>query len=1133
MFFTKGDGAGRIIVVRKAAPVQFVPVNGAAYTANNNFGIGSPVGDGEYVVYNGTGNAVSVYDLLPNTLYYVAVYEYNGSGTTTEYLATALAGNHATATPPTVAASNIVYSNLSGNSVRVGLTAGNGFGRIVLMKKGAPVDARPADLATYSLNVQIGNGNYVVYIGSGNVFDVWRLSTSTDYYFAVFEYNGSSRPVYQAVPPATSGVTTHERPTINSSSFAVERREGNQLDFRYKLGNGYARIIVAREGTPVTAMPTDGTVYTGNLSFGGAGSSSLGGGQFVIYNGSNVNESGTNLLSLRSLLRNTTYHFAIFEYDLDSGGKPVYLVDDAATTSGTTYDEPTVPATGLTVQNMTDRDASLQWKAGDGTGRILLGRRGGPVTTSPADLVNYSPSINFGSGSVLNGDTYVVAESQTGSAVQRLQCATEYHFAVFEYNGYFGKLYRDADPARVHFVTAIRPTIAAGSLAFSNTDGNSFRLSWANGNGRGRVIVARKGSPVTATSGAAGDLKDGVVYGASATFGHGAEVKPGEYVVYNDSLGTVDTRNSLTLTGLEGATQYYFAVYEYGQLNGVLQYATASPATPSTLLSGNAFTSRPPTTAARLPSISALANRALSLNWVNGSGEMRIVVAKAGGPVDATPTDLTDYSANASFGSGAEIGSGNFVVYKGTGSSVSLTNLLPATTYQFAVFEANGSLAPVFQNTTLTPPLTTTATTLERPTKAASALVFSNQGATGFTLSWTRGNGGKCLVVMREGTGLTARPLDGQVYPANAAFGTGTDISTDGSRQYAVYNGSGNTVDITGLQPGSTYYVAVYEFEETPTIGTAYLTLSPAGGLMQIVAAPLVQSSGLRIGSFRNGVLQLDWTNGSGQKRILLAKEGAAVDAVPADNVSYAANNLFGNGQQVGNGNFVVFNGTTSTASVSSLKANTQYHFALFEYNQFGATVLYRTTDPARAATLQASTLPVTWLSVTATEKDGRVVVAWTTAQETGVDSYTVEKSSDGTRFSTLATVKAVGHATQPCAYALTDPAGGNGPAYYRIKEQEADGQFSYSNIVRASRGGAGDVRLLQNPVHEELRFAVSTDLVGEGYFITDATGKQVATGRIGAPLVTVSLTAPGAGVYYLVCGGEKGGQKTIPFVRQ
>ncbi|WP_121352041.1 hypothetical protein [Flavisolibacter nicotianae] len=116
LFFTKGDGAGRIIVVRKAAPVQFVPVNGAAYTANNNFGIGSPVGDGEYVVYNGTGNAVSVYDLLPNTLYYVAVYEYNGSGTTTEYLATALAGNHATATPPTVAASNIVFSNLSGNS---------------------------------------------------------------------------------------------------------------------------------------------------------------------------------------------------------------------------------------------------------------------------------------------------------------------------------------------------------------------------------------------------------------------------------------------------------------------------------------------------------------------------------------------------------------------------------------------------------------------------------------------------------------------------------------------------------------------------------------------------------------------------------------------------------------------------------------------------------------------------------------------------------------------------------------------------------------------------------------------------------------------------------------------------------
>ncbi|WP_121352039.1 hypothetical protein [Flavisolibacter nicotianae] len=1000
------------------------------------------------------------------------------------------------------------------------------------MKKGAPVDARPADLATYGLNAQIGNGNYVVYIGSGNVFDVWRLPTSTDYYFAVFEYNGSSRPVYQAVPPATSVVTTNERPTINSSSFAVERREGNQLDFRYKLGNGSARIIVAREGNPVTAVPTDGTVYTGNLSFGGTGSSDLGGGQYVIYNGSNVNESGTNLLSLKSLQRNTTYHFTIFEYDLDSQGRPVYLVTNAATTSGTTYDEPTVPATGLTAQAITDNGASFQWNPGNGTGRILLGRKGGPVNASPADLVNYPSSINFGSGSVLNGDTYVLSESQTGSTVQRLQCATEYHFAVFEYIGYFGKLYLDADPARVNFVTAIRPTIAASSLAFGNPDGNSIGLSWANGNGRGRVILARKGSPVTATSGASGDLKDAVVYEANAVFGQGAEIKPGEFVVYNDSAGTVDTRNSLTVKGLEGNKQYYFAVYEYGQLNGVLQYATVSPATPATLLTGNAFTSRPPTIAARQPSVSALANRSLGLNWVNGSGEIRIVVAKAGGPVDALPADLADYNASAAFGTGAEIGSGNFVVYKGTGSSVSLTNLLPATTYHFAVIEANGRLAPVFQNASLTPPLATSATTLERPTKAASAIVFSNTGATGFTLSWTRGNGGKCLVVMREGTSLTAKPLDGQVYPANAVLGAGTDISTDGSRQYAVYNGTGNTVDVTGLQPGSTYYVTVFEFEEPATIGTAYLTLSTANSLAQFVAAPLVQSSGLHIRSFSNGVLQLDWTNGSGQKRILLAKEGAAVDAVPTDNVSYAANNLFGTGQQVGNGNFVVFNGTTSTATVSNLKPNTAYHFALFEYNAFGAAVLYRTTDPARTATLQESTLPVAWLSVGATEKDGKVLVEWATAQETGVDSYTVEKSRDGILFSAVATVAATGRATQPSTYSANDPVRSSGSVYYRIKEVDVDGRFSYSKIVRVSSGVAGDVCLLQNPVHGTLRFSVSADLVGKGYFITDATGRPVASGQIGGSLMTVLLPAPGAGVYYLVCGEERGGQRIIPFVR-
>ena len=79
-----------------------------------------------------------------------------------------------------------------------------------------------------------------------------------------------------------------------------------------------------------------------------------------------------------------------------------------------------------------------------------------------------------------------------------------------------------------------------------------------------------------------------------------------------------------------------------------------------------------------------------------------MVVAKAGSAPTTDPTDGTNY-ANASYGSGTSL-SGGYVVYKGIGTSVNLTNLSSSTTYHFAIYEYKTSL----NNTTqLTGNLTT------------------------------------------------------------------------------------------------------------------------------------------------------------------------------------------------------------------------------------------------------------------------------------------------------------------------------------------------------------------------------------------------------------------------------------------
>jgi hypothetical protein len=85
----------------------------------------------------------------------------------------------------------------------------------------------------------------------------------------------------------------------------------------------------------------------------------------------------------------------------------------------------------------------------------------------------------------------------------------------------------------------------------------------------------------------------------------------------------------------------------------------------------------------------------LLLNFTPGNGAGRIVIAHEGSVVHQLPVNGISYNANPSFGSGDNLGSGNYVVYKGSGDSVNVTSLTAGVVYYFSVFEYNGTGAVV------------------------------------------------------------------------------------------------------------------------------------------------------------------------------------------------------------------------------------------------------------------------------------------------------------------------------------------------------------------------------------------------------------------------------------------------------
>ena len=77
--FDGGDGIGRIVVVKLQTEVDFIPEDYTLYEGSSeNFRAAADQGSDNRIVYEGTGNTVTVTDLPSSGTYHVAVYEYNG-----------------------------------------------------------------------------------------------------------------------------------------------------------------------------------------------------------------------------------------------------------------------------------------------------------------------------------------------------------------------------------------------------------------------------------------------------------------------------------------------------------------------------------------------------------------------------------------------------------------------------------------------------------------------------------------------------------------------------------------------------------------------------------------------------------------------------------------------------------------------------------------------------------------------------------------------------------------------------------------------------------------------------------------------------------------------------------------------
>jgi len=1121
--FTAGSGNGRIVVVKEGSDITGVPVDGHTYTNNSNqsdakFGIAGMefTAPGEYVVYRGSANSnIRVTNLKPGTRYYVAIFEYSTTGTPNpDYSTVTPVGRFVTTlSAPTTQAVITSITAVTGNSLRVNWTNGNGQSRIVVGRKGNSLTATPVDFKVYAYNRAFGLGASANFILDAETFvlvntngspyvDVTNLEPNTTYTFAVYEYNGANTPVYLTTT-VTQSITTHTGPSLAPTTMNFSTVDGNRLDFNWNRGNGSKTLVVVKKGSPVVNVPVNGVTYTANTAFNTPAAEWYpNSDEFV------VSSSDAASVALTGLEKSTLYYFAVFAFDADANGYTYYHTTPFTKSQSTAL--PPTAQTAISVSTVTGNTAQLVYTSpasGFGSSRLLVIKEGGPIDFQPTDFVKYSSlTETFGAGQLVAPDTYVLYGQTNGGApnIKGLKPGHTYHLALFEMNGFNAPVYK-MTPATVVVNVPNEPTTSAHSPLFM-AEGNAIRIDWQMGDGARRIVVARKGAAVASVP------QDGTTYVSAAKFGDGTSlsVGTGEYVVYDGA------NSSVIVTGLEKATTYHFAVFEYNLSGSHPDYLTTAG---KWLATSRATLSAPLTQVSQL-SASNIQSTQATIQFTVGTGSSRIFVMREAEPVNAEPEDFKTYSNSngTMYVPGTEIGTGNYVIGLGNRSSFIVSGLKAGTRYHVTAFEFNGTSGPVYLRPGAASYSFTTTGGINVPTQAAHTPVFENVEGNRITLKWSNGNGANRIVVARKASVIDFVPADGALYTANPSFGTNTD---QGGGQFVVFNGNGSSVTLTNLEASTTYHFAIFEYNGGA--GTAkYLSSSPLTINHSTATAPHMAPSAPQSIIGTNSIT-LSWTNGSGEGRLVVAKEASEVTAVPANLSAYTANAAFGNGPQLANGEYVVYAGPGNFVTVTGLTPGKNYHFAVFEFSGSAAPV-YNTTAFLKTM-VAASSLPVTWVAFTGNVANNKVILNWITSHEVNNSGFEVERSADGVIFQKVGAMKP----NQTSTYQFVDEKPLALVSYYRIKQMDWDGQYAYSKVIKIQNGQVqANVSLLQNPVHEQLKVQSSLHLLGGHMQIVNTEGRSISTHLISSTLQIVPVPALTRGAYYLVITNKNGERMTV-----
>ena len=144
---------------------------------------------------------------------------------------------------------------------------------------------------------------------------------------------------------------------------------------------------------------------------------------------------------------------------------------------------------------------------------------------------------------------------------------------------------------------------------------------------------------------------------------------------------------------------------------------------------------------------------------------------------------------------------------------------------------------------------------------------------------------------------------------------------------------------------------------------------------------------------------------------------------------------------------------------------------------------------------------------------------------------------SDGISFTALGIIKGAGNSTQENNYSFTDDSPGKGIIYYRLKQNDFDGKFSYSQVIAVKiNQNINGLSIFPNPAQETLNYQFESNGGDMNIKVLDSAGKvkmeEIKYFKQGNTSASLSLKDMSDGVYYLVLTNQESSLKAW-FIRK